>query len=77
MKAIAPAIGPPPSISAAPISTATAPLSRSSNKVAAASPLRPVRSTLVAPILPEPICRKSPAPVRRVSTRPKGMEPSI
>ena len=37
------------------ISTATVPLSASPSSVAAASPLRPVRSTLVAPILPEPI----------------------
>ena len=44
------------------ISTAAAPFAASSSSVAAASPLRPVRSTLVAPILPEPIWRRSPAP---------------
>ena len=77
MKAMAPAIGPPPSTSAAPISTAAAPFSKSSSRVAAASPLRPVRSTLVAPIFPDPIWRRSPAPVKRVSSRPKGIEPSI
>jgi len=32
-------------------------------------PLRPVRSTLVAPMLPEPIWRISPSPARRVSTQ--------
>ena len=38
------------------ISTAAVPLSASPRSVAAARPLWPVRSTLVAPILPEPIC---------------------
>ena len=47
-------------------SRAAVPLAMSSSRVAAARPLRPVRSTLVAPILPEPICRRSPAPVSRV-----------
>ena len=41
--------------------TATVPLSMSPISVAAASPLRPVRSTLVAPILPEPMARMSGA----------------
>ena len=50
--------------------------SASSASVAAASPLRPVRRTLVAPMLPEPIERKSPAPASFVSTSPKGMDPS-
>src|SRR5580704_8210587 len=58
------------------ISTATAPFKASSSKVAAASPLRPVRSTLVAPILPEPTLRISPNPAARVSSRPNGIEPS-
>ena len=57
-------------------STATVPFSRSSSSVAAASPLRPVRSTLVAPMLPEPILRTSPRPAACVSSRPNGMEPS-
>ena len=42
------------------INTAAAPLARSSSRVSAASPLLPVRRTLVAPILPEPIRRMSP-----------------
>ena len=49
--------------------------SASSTSVAAASPLRPVRRTLVAPMLPEPIERKSPAPASLVSTSPKGIDP--
>ena len=56
--------------------TATAPLPPSSTTVAAARALLPVRSTLVAPMLPEPSRRISPSPAVRVSTRPKGMEPS-
>ena len=43
-------------------STAAAPLAPSQSKVAAAAHFLPVRSTLVAPILPEPILRTSPAP---------------
>ena len=35
-----------------------------------------VRSTLVAPILPEPTLRMSPSPARRVTITPKGTEPS-
>jgi len=35
----------------------------------------PVRSTLVAPILPEPIRRMSPKPASRVTNRPNGIEP--
>ena len=57
-------------------STATVPLSTSASSVAAASPLRPVRSTLVAPILPEPIARMSCVPASRVKMRPNGIEPS-
>ena len=44
--------------------------------VAAASPLFPVRSTLVAPIFPLPMLRTSPMPAAFVSNRPKGIEPS-
>ena len=40
------------------------------------SPLRPVRSTLVAPILPEPMPLMSPSPAALVSSRPNGIEPS-
>ena len=58
------------------ISTAAAPFNASSSRVAAASPLRPVRNTLVAPILPEPTLRISPNPAARVSNRPNGIEPS-
>src|SRR5262249_846130 len=38
--------------------------------VAAAIPLRPVRSTLVAPILPEPMARMSAVPASRVRINP-------
>ncbi len=55
--------------------TATVPLSMSPNSVAAASAFRPVRSTLVAPILPEPMVRTSGAPASRVISTPKGIEP--
>ena len=51
-------------------------LRQSSSKVSAASHLRPVRSTLVAPILPEPILRRSPVPASRVSISPNGIDPS-
>ena len=54
------------------MSTAAVPFSASSRSVAAARSLRPVRSTLVAPILPEPMARTSPRPARRVRIRPKG-----
>ncbi len=63
-------------ISRSMISTGSAPLPASSSSVAAARPLRPVRSTLVAPILPEPIARRSPAPASRVSSSPNGIDPS-
>jgi len=56
--------------------TAVVPLSASHSKVAAARPLRPVRSTLVAPILPEPMVRTSGPPAARVSSSPNGIEPS-
>ena len=57
-------------------STATVPFAPSHKSVAAAAHFLPVRSTLVAPILPEPILRTSPAPDTKVKNRPKGMEPS-
>ena len=57
-------------------STATVPLSMSPMRVAAASPRRPVRSTLVAPILPDPMVRMSVVPANRVSSSPNGIEPS-
>src|SRR5579883_289973 len=57
-------------------STGMRPFSASSTSVAAASVLLPVRSTLVAPILPEPTWRMSPRPAARVSSSPKGIEPS-
>ena len=56
--------------------TADEALGASSSSVAAASPLRPVRRTLVAPILPEPIWRRSPGPRSRVRISPNGIEPS-
>ena len=55
---------------------AAAPLPASSSSVAAARPLWPVRSTLVAPMLPEPMARISPSPAIRVSSSPKGSAPS-
>src|SRR5690606_3122259 len=58
-----------------PIRTLAVPLSASSRSVTAASSLRPVLKTLVAPMLPEPMLRMSPSPASRVSRRPKGMEP--
>ena len=51
-------------------------LEASSRTVSRARSLRPVRSTLVAPMLPEPILRMSPRPASLVTTRPKGTEPS-
>src|SRR3954470_18077640 len=56
--------------------TATKPFSASRIKVAAARPLLPVRSTLVAPMLPDPMVRMSPRPAARVRTSPNGIEPS-
>ena len=60
----------------APTRTATVPFSMSPTSVAAASFLLPVRRTLVAPILPEPMLRRSGPPESRVRMIPKGMEPS-
>ena len=59
-----------------PSNTAATPFTASSSNVAAASPRRPVRNTLVAPMLPEPILRMSPAPIARVISSPNGMLPS-
>ena len=58
------------------IRTAAAPLPPSSRRVSAASGFEPVRSTLVAPILPDPISRMSPCPTSRVRISPKGIDPS-
>ena len=44
--------------------------------MSAASVLLPVRSTFVAPMLPEPISRMSPLPARRVRISPNGIDPS-
>ncbi len=49
--------------------TAANPLSKSSSKVSAANPCGPFASTLVAPILPEPISRISPPPASFVSNQ--------
>jgi hypothetical protein len=57
-------------------STAAAPLAASSSSVAAAAALLPVRSTLVAPMLPEPMLLRSPRPRARAISTPKGIEPS-
>ena len=48
---------------------------KSNNKVNKAKPTFPVRKTLVAPILPEPISRMSPSPDSFVVINPKGIEP--
>ena len=52
-----------------------APFAASSMSVAAASDLRPVRNTFVAPILPEPIVLISPPPAILVNIKPKGILP--
>ena len=49
------------------MTTATAPLPPSSSSVSAAAALLPVRSTLVAPMLPEPMRRRSPRRKRRAT----------
>ena len=56
--------------------TAAVPFRASQTSVAAAKSLRPVRSTLVAPILPEPIARISCVPASRVMMRPNGIVPA-
>src|ERR1043166_1345782 len=53
-----------------------APSAAATTSVAAAAHFFPVRSTLVAPILPEPILRTSPAPASQEKIRPKGIEPN-
>ena len=57
------------------MTTATVPFSMSPISVPAASGLLPVRSTLWAPILPEPIERKSCVPASFVRMTPNGTEP--
>jgi len=54
----------------------SAPLAASSRSVARASFLLPVRRTLVAPILPEPMARKSVSPKMRVRINPNGTDPA-
>ncbi len=54
---------------------ATAPLEASSIKVSNAINLPDFRSTLVAPIFPEPCLRISPCPAIFVRINPKGTEP--
>ena len=56
--------------------TAIAPLPESSSKVKNAASLLPVRSTLVAPMLPEPIWRRSPNPNSLAMTMPNGTAPN-
>ena len=53
-----------PCVKWATINTATVPFKRSRRRVSAAKSLRPVRRTLVAPILPEPIAWRSAVPAR-------------
>ena len=55
--------------------TATVPLRASQTSVAPARSRRPVRSTLVAPMLPEPISRISRRPASRVMSNPNGTDP--
>lgn len=55
---------------------AIAALKMSNSMVKRAKVLLPVRKTLVAPILPEPILRISPYPAMRVTNKPKGIEPN-
>ena len=58
------------------ISTASPPFSASASKVATASPFRPVLSTFVAPIFPEPIWRRLISENRWVSTSPRAQNQS-
>ena len=60
-----------------PIKTAVMPLKMSAKSVAAAIPLRPVRRTFVAPILPDPIFRRFPSPDHLVKITPNGMDPNV
>ena len=59
----------------APANAANAPFNMSAKRVAAAIPFFPVRRTLVAPMLPDPMSRISPSPDNLVKTRPNGTEP--
>ena len=52
------------------------PLSASMTSVIAARSLRPVRSTLVAPMFFEPMARGSCAPASFVTMTPDGIEPA-
>ena len=54
---------------------ARAPLEKSKSSVKKAANLFPVRKTLVAPILPDPIFRKSPSPSNFAIRIPNGIEP--
>ncbi len=51
-------------------------LERVASKRRGGEALLPVRSTLVAPILPEPMARMSGPPAARVRISPNGIEPS-
>ena len=57
-------------------STAAVAFRQSKMSVSAARGLLPVRSTLVAPMFPDPIFRTSPLPARRVRISPNGIDPS-
>ena len=57
-------------------STASAPLPTSIRKTTRAGPLPTLRSTLVAPVLPEPQSRRSMPLSRRPARYPLGMAPS-
>ena len=56
--------------------TATTPLTQSPNNVRMPAVFPMVRATLVAPILPLPLCRGSTPPYRRAMRSPKEREPS-
>ena len=55
--------------------TARAPLPPSPSRVRRARSLRPDLRTLVAPMLPEPMFRGSPAPASLMLITPKGVDP--
>ena len=56
--------------------TTNAPFKPSRINVIKAANLFPVLSTFVAPILPEPICRKFPKPNTLETNIPNGIEPN-
>jgi hypothetical protein len=56
-------------------SSAAAPFAPSSSSVAAAAGFEPVRSTFVAPMLPDPMSRRLPRPIARATMTPKGTDP--